>query len=135
LIGIDGMRVSTIRTCDIKLTVLDSNQRMIAKMNGGVIEMNESIVVIYEGGVLRPLQPLALPEHSRLEVQIVRRRRPSGDQRKLAYDALQAAGIIGAQLPVEDLPLISEAQLVAAAHDLAVAGPLSELIIAEREGR
>ena len=56
--------------------------------------MNESIAVIYEGGVLRPLQPLVLPEHSRLEVQIVRRRQPTGDPRKLAYDALQAAGII-----------------------------------------
>ena len=97
--------------------------------------MHESIAVVYEGGVLRPLQPLALPEHTRLEVQIVRRRRPTGDQCKLAYDALQAAGIISVQLPAEDLPTISEAQLAAAARDLAVAGPLSELIIAEREGR
>ena len=96
--------------------------------------MNESIAVIYEGGVLRPLQPLALPEHSHLEVQIVRRRRPRGDQRKLAYDALQAAGIIGAQTTAEDLPVISEAQLALAARDLAIAGPLSALIIAEREG-
>ena len=78
---------------------------------------------------------MALPEHSRLEVQIVRRRRPTGDQRKLADDALQAAGIISAQVPGDELPMISEAQLVAAAQALAVAGPLSELIIAEREGR
>jgi predicted DNA-binding antitoxin AbrB/MazE fold protein len=99
------------------------------------MKMNESIAVIYEGGVLRPLQPLALPEHTRLEVQLVRRRRPTSDQRKLAYDALQAAGIISAQGPAEDLPTISEAQLAAAARDLSVAGPLSELIIAEREGR
>jgi predicted DNA-binding antitoxin AbrB/MazE fold protein len=104
-------------------------------MTAGVMEMNESIAVIYEGGVLRPLQPLALPEHSRLEVQIIRRRRSSADQRKAAYDALQAAGVIGAQVPVENLPMISEAQLAAAARDLAAAGPLSELIIAEREGR
>lgn len=81
------------------------------------------------------MQPLALPEHARLEVQIVRRRRSSRDQRKLAYEALQAAGIIGAPLPAEDRPKISEAQLAAAARELAVAGPLSELIIAEREGR
>ena len=60
------------------------------------------------------MQPLALPEHTRLEVQLVRRRRPTSDQRKLAYDALQAAGIISAPLPAEDLPTISEAQLAAA---------------------
>lgn len=65
----------------------------------------------------------------------MRRRWPRGDQRKLAYDALQAVGIIGVQLPAEGPLLISEAQLVAAARELAVAGPLSELIIAEREGR
>jgi predicted DNA-binding antitoxin AbrB/MazE fold protein len=97
--------------------------------------MNESITVIYEGGVLRPLQPLVLPEHTRLEVQIVRRRRSPGNQRKAVYDALQTAGVIGAQAPVENLPFISEAQLAAAARDLAVGGSLSELIIAEREGR
>jgi len=97
--------------------------------------MNESIAVIYEGGVLRPVEPLTLPEHSRLEVQIVRRRRRTGDERRRAYEALRSAGIIGVQPPVEDLPKISEAQLAAAARDLAAAGPLSELIIAEREGR
>jgi predicted DNA-binding antitoxin AbrB/MazE fold protein len=107
----------------------------MAKITEGVMEMNESIAVIYEGGVLRPLQPLSLPEHTRLEIQLVRRRRSTSDPRKLAYDVLQAAGIISVQLPTEDLPMISEAQLAAAARDLAVAGPLSELIIAEREGR
>jgi len=102
-----------------------------------VTQINEPIAVIYEGGILRPLQmlaplqPLALPEHSRLEVRIIRRRRPAGDQRQLTYDALQAAGVIGAQPPAEHLPAISEEQLAAAARDLAIAGPLSELIIAE----
>lgn len=97
--------------------------------------MNESIAVIYEGGVLRPLQPLALPEHARLEVQIVRPRRSAAKQRKAVYDVLQAAGVIDAQAPIENLPTISEAQFAAAARDLAAAGPLSELIVAEREGR
>jgi predicted DNA-binding antitoxin AbrB/MazE fold protein len=99
------------------------------------MRMNESIAVIYEGGVLRPLQPLALPEHVRLEVRIVRRRQQINDERQRAYDALQAAGVIGAQPPAEALPAVSDAQLAAAAKALAAAGPLSELVIAEREGR
>ena len=32
--------------------------------------MERSITVIYEDGVLRPLIPLALPEHSRVRVRI-----------------------------------------------------------------
>ena len=96
--------------------------------------MNESITVIYEGGVLRPLQPLALPEHSRLEVRVIGRRQTS-DQRQVTFDALQSAGVIGAQPPTDDLPAIPESQLALAARALSLAGSLSGLIIAEREGR
>jgi predicted DNA-binding antitoxin AbrB/MazE fold protein len=31
----------------------------------------ETIIAIYEHGVLRPLTPLQLPEHSRVELQVV----------------------------------------------------------------
>lgn len=96
--------------------------------------MSDAIAVIYEGGVLRPLHPLPWPEHTRLEVRLVRRQRGS-DTRQQVYDVLEAAGVIGASPPPEPLPMVSEAQLVAAAKALGAAGPLSELIIAEREGR
>ncbi|MCA9922415.1 MAG: antitoxin family protein [Anaerolineales bacterium] len=33
--------------------------------------MSENIAVIYEKGVLRPLQPLSLPERTHLEIRIV----------------------------------------------------------------
>ena len=99
--------------------------------------MNESIAVIYEGGVLRPLQPLALPERTRLEVQLVRRRRRAGRPASswLTTPCKPRASSASASCRPRDLPTISEAQLAAAACDLSVAGPLSELIIAEREGR
>lgn len=32
--------------------------------------MAQRITVIYEGGVLRPLSPLGLPEHSQVEIDI-----------------------------------------------------------------
>jgi predicted DNA-binding antitoxin AbrB/MazE fold protein len=94
--------------------------------------MREEIAVVYEGGVLRPLQPLALPEHTWLEVRVIRR---DVDARQQVYDVLEAAGVIAALPPPEPLPVISEAELAAAAQALAAAGPLSELIIAERDGR
>ncbi len=97
--------------------------------------MSDSITVIYEGGILRPLQPLALPEHARLEVRIVRRRGRASDERQQAYDALQAAGVINAQPLAEALTVVSDEELAVAAKALATAGPLSELVIAEREGR
>lgn len=96
--------------------------------------MSEAITVIYEGGVLRPLQPLPLPEHTRLEVQVIRRER-AVDPRQRVYDVLEAAGVITAPPPDEAPPAISEEQLAAVARALGAAGPLSELIIAEREGR
>jgi len=44
---------------------------------------------------------------------------------------LLKAGIIRPRPPVERVPPVSDAELTAAANALAVAGPLSELIIAE----
>ena len=32
--------------------------------------MTTTVEAIYEGGVLRPLQPLALPEHARVHVSV-----------------------------------------------------------------
>jgi hypothetical protein len=36
----------------------------------GVINMNYRVPVVYEKGVLRPLEPLDLPEHTRLMVTV-----------------------------------------------------------------
>jgi predicted DNA-binding antitoxin AbrB/MazE fold protein len=97
--------------------------------------MSEKVVAIYEQGVLRPLEPLHLPECTRVQIQVITS--PFGDEGE--YDrvrqALLRAGIIRPRLPEADVQPVSEAQLVAAGNALAQAGPLSEIIIAERDGR
>jgi predicted DNA-binding antitoxin AbrB/MazE fold protein len=97
--------------------------------------MNTTFTAIYEQGVLRPLLPLSLPEHTRVEVSIVSRparAKKAPVDRQDVYAALMDAGLIKAQTPVEFVSAISEADLAAAAADLAAAGPISDLVIAER---
>ena len=97
--------------------------------------MSTTFTAIYEKGILRPLSPLALPEHTRVEVRIipwpVRTKKTSAD-RQVVYDALIDAGLVKTQASAESLPALSEADLLAAAEALAAAGPISDLIIAER---
>jgi predicted DNA-binding antitoxin AbrB/MazE fold protein len=96
--------------------------------------MSETITVIYERGVLRPLKPLALPESTRVEIQIVSQ--PSAGQEKdRVRQALLDAGIIQRRTLIKPLQPVSEELLAEAASALAEAGPLSDLIITERDGR
>jgi len=97
--------------------------------------MNETITVIYERGVLRPLEPLAIPEQTSIEIRIVKPPLAAQRERDRVRQALLSAGIIRSRPPAESGPGVSEAQLIAAAEALAAGGPLSELIIAERDGR
>jgi len=97
--------------------------------------MKETIAAIYEQGVLRPLTPLALPEHTRVQIQIVALVPAVQEERHRVRQALLDAGVIRPRPTIEPVQPVSEAQLAAAADALAAAGPLSELIIAEREGR
>lgn len=98
--------------------------------------MSETITVIYEQGVLRPLAPLSLPENTRIQVRIVRptvRTRKVQANRQSVYEALMDAGLIRPQATTDLSKSVSEQELVAAAKALGAAGPLSELIIAERD--
>jgi len=97
--------------------------------------VSETITAVYERGILRPLTPLLMPEHTRVQIQIVRQIPPIREERQRVRQALVAAGVIRPHPPVEPVPPVSEAQLAAAAKALATAGPLSELIIAERDDR
>ena len=97
--------------------------------------MSITFTAIYEQGVLRPLLPLALPDHAAVELRIVPRTARAAKKfahRQQVYEALLAAGLIKPQPVSEPARPVSEAELAAAARDLAHAGPISELIIAER---
>jgi predicted DNA-binding antitoxin AbrB/MazE fold protein len=97
--------------------------------------MNGTVPAIYEQGVLRPLIPLHLPEHAHVQVQIVVPSPGAEEERQRVRQALLDAGVIRPRSSVEPVQPVSEARLAAAAEALATAGPLSELIIAERDGR
>lgn len=56
-------------------------------------------------------------------------------ERQRVYELLYNAGLIRENPPVECIQPVSDAELAVAAHALGAAGPLSELIIAERAGR
>jgi predicted DNA-binding antitoxin AbrB/MazE fold protein len=97
-----------------------------------------TITAVYENGLLRPLTPLALPEHSQVQLQVLPI--PGGESpaehRRRVHEVLVAAGV---SLPaVPDMP---EAKLLSAerreelARIAAASGPLSDAILAERDGR
>ena len=97
--------------------------------------MSESITAIYERGVLRPLKPLNLPEQTQVEIQIVASTSASEEEKQQARQALLEAGVIRRQPTVTPIEPVSETDLAAAARTLGATGSLSELILAEREGR
>ena len=100
--------------------------------------MDQTITAIYENGVLRPLTPLALPEHTVVEISI--RPLPSAAaaeaHRRRVRKVLSAAGLV---LPEPDTPPFVQPLSAAERHQLAcripTGRPLSEIIIEEREGR
>lgn len=98
--------------------------------------MNETITAIYENGVLRPITPLALPEHTKVQLWI--QSPPLGDEaethRREVIAALVAAGLT---LPTLDAPPalpLSEQERDDLARSIPAGRPLSEIIIEEREG-
>ncbi|PKO20675.1 MAG: hypothetical protein CVU38_18865 [Chloroflexi bacterium HGW-Chloroflexi-1] len=97
--------------------------------------MSETFTAVYERGVLRPLARLPLPEHARVQVRLVpppARTGTTPSERQRVFDALLDAGLIRPQPAMDLVPPVSETELATAAAALAKAGPISELIIAER---
>lgn len=100
--------------------------------------MNSTVIAIYENGVLRPLTPLALPEHARVQVHVeqVLASTDVAENRRRVREALVAAGL---SLLTPDSPPVSSSLSAERREELArlfaAGGPLSELIIEEREDR
>ncbi len=94
--------------------------------------MQGNIAVVYEKGVLRPLQPLNLPERTQLEIRIVEADEETITDTQKAYWVLVQAGLVRPFAPV-GLEPISETERLRAADAYGHAGPLSDWIITERD--
>jgi predicted DNA-binding antitoxin AbrB/MazE fold protein len=97
--------------------------------------MSETITAVYEKGVLRPLKPLSLPESTHVEIRIIAQAPVDHKDRQQVRQALEEAGMVRPRATNGPVELVSESRLTEAANALAKAGPLSEQIIADREGR
>jgi len=101
--------------------------------------MGQTITAIYENGVLRPLKPLALPEHAQVELDVRPLVAPAdaAAQREQVRRALTDAGLLASTAPAsEQKPPLSAHERSALAQTLAESGvaPLSIAILEEREG-
>lgn len=102
--------------------------------------MGRTITAVYENGVLRPLEPLPLPEHAQVEIDV--REIVADDdhqrQREQVAAALADAGLLAAPSAVlrADALLSAEARarLAQALGETGVP-PLSAAILDEREGQ
>jgi predicted DNA-binding antitoxin AbrB/MazE fold protein len=101
--------------------------------------MGQTITAVYENGVLRPLKPLALPEHAQVELDIRPLVTPADAtaQREQVRRALADAGLLASITPSHEQKLpLSAHERSALALALAESGvaPLSIAILEEREG-
>jgi predicted DNA-binding antitoxin AbrB/MazE fold protein len=96
--------------------------------------VSETVTAIYEGGVLRLLEPLSVPERARVQLRIIAQISEEEEREKVRRILLEA-GVIQPHPAAGSVQPVTEAELEKAARDLAAAGPLSEQILAEREGR
>ncbi|MBC8446985.1 MAG: antitoxin family protein [Chloroflexi bacterium] len=96
--------------------------------------MSTQATAIYERGVLRLLTPIALPERARVRIQILEDQHAEDDLRR-AEAVLIATGLVRQLKPPPDLKTVSKARRVELARLYANGGPLSEVVIAERDGR
>jgi predicted DNA-binding antitoxin AbrB/MazE fold protein len=101
--------------------------------------MAQRITAIYEDGVLRPLSPLKLPEHSQVEIDI--RQVCSATDHPAHRDQVNQALVKeGLSLPSIDTTARSATRLSPERREelarlFSVGGPVSELISEDREGR
>ena len=96
--------------------------------------MSTEATAIYENGVLRLLTPVSLPERARVRLAILSEEEPE-DELSRAEATLIAAGLVKPASPQVELKAVSQDRRAELALLYADGGPLSEVIIAERDGR
>ena len=100
--------------------------------------MNQTIMAIYENGVLRPLTPLALPDRTevRISVEATSERADAETHRREVDSALIAAGMMLPRTGSEEIPrTLTNVEREALARHIPTGRPLSEIILEERDGR
>jgi predicted DNA-binding antitoxin AbrB/MazE fold protein len=102
--------------------------------------MNETTRAIYENGVLWLLEPLDLPEHTRVRVSVQPERNidelPPVERREALRAILRAAGLVAEREQVPPTAhLLSEEEREELGRRFAGDPPLSQIIIEERDGR
>jgi predicted DNA-binding antitoxin AbrB/MazE fold protein len=97
----------------------------------GVV-MSTQAIAIYEEGVLWLLTPVSLPERARVRVQILTDEKADAELHR-AEEALVATGLVKPlELPLE-LKTVSRARRAELARLYATGGPLSDVILTERD--
>ncbi len=100
--------------------------------------MPETVTAVYEHGVLRPLTPLHLPEHSQVEIEVrtIQSTPDALTRREQVRAALDPAGILAPVAPAAVSPL-REAEQAMLAKQLVVPGAtlLSQIVTEDREER
>jgi predicted DNA-binding antitoxin AbrB/MazE fold protein len=96
--------------------------------------MQTIATAVYEHGTLRLLTPLALPERTRVRIQIIEEE-TTENAKERAEAALLASGLVKPSTSVQSVRKVSRTRRAQLAKLYAVGGPLSEEIIAEREER
>jgi predicted DNA-binding antitoxin AbrB/MazE fold protein len=100
--------------------------------------MDSTVIAVYENGILRPLTPLALPEHARVQIRVQEVLAPSdvAEHRRQVHEVLVRAGL---SVPVPPSPPTSSPMSSERREELVrlfgAGRPLSELIIEERGDR
>jgi predicted DNA-binding antitoxin AbrB/MazE fold protein len=101
--------------------------------------MSQRLKAIYENGVLRPLGPLDLPEHSQVEIHVQRleHSNPPSEHRLQVRHLLIEAGLslpANDAVPTRSKPLTQERR-EELSRLFSSGKPLADLIDEDREGR
>jgi predicted DNA-binding antitoxin AbrB/MazE fold protein len=94
----------------------------------------KTATAVYEQGVLRLLTPVDLPERSRVRLHIVEMGE-AADELRRAEEALAAAGIIRQPIAPKRKKVVPGSRRAYLARVYGEAGPISEIVIRERDER